>query len=340
VKVGQLTVVEWHHMGDAVMALPFVRGALAAGWGVSICATPGTAEVFRLFYPDLDVAVFDPRSHAWWKGGEWTGWRERVGSDTAVCAWADPRVHFWMKQAGFSRRVGLPADPVNHYAREAAFLNPRLAETVWLSRQMDCWLGPLLTDSWTRPHRSAHHQDNWVALAGCLGFEIEVAKSEFALPGVLKKGEASQPLWIIHPGGRLAWKHWTVSRWEELLQRLSLRTEMRTILVQGPEIPRLERLPERQEVFHAAGLAEFAGLLQRAEGMVGLDSFPAHLAAALGLKTVLLFGDMPEYWFCPRGKGVRLVKTPAAERDLQAYRKKEISLLHAVTVDQVVDQMG
>jgi ADP-heptose:LPS heptosyltransferase len=245
-----------------------------------------------------------------------------------------------MKQAGFSRRVGLPADRVNHYAREAAFLNPRLSETVWLGRQMDRWLGPLLTDSWTRPDRSAHHQDNWVALAGCLGFEIAPAKPEFSLPGAPTMKEAGPALWVIHPGGRLPWKRWAAARWEELLQRLSVRTDLRTVLVQGPGIPRVARFPEGQEVFDTGGLAGFAGLLQRAEGLVGLDSFPAHLAAALGKKAVVLFGDMPDCWFCPRGAGVRLARTPAVEKDLRTYREKEVSLLHAVTVDQVIAEMG
>jgi len=324
-------------MGDAVMALPFIRGARSAGIGVSLCAAPGPAGVFRLAFPDIPLAVFNPESHAWWRGGEWQGWRERMGSDAAVCAWGDPRVHFWMKQAGFTRRAGLPAAPCNSYAREAAMLRPLLAGTAWCGRAMEWLTGPLLTDPWTRPRRGLHHQDNWTALARILGFEVDAGVPWFRPPAVQGAGPGEGGLWVVHPGGRLPWKHWPVENWEKLLATLARVEGIRTVLVQGEGIPRLVNLPPGQRVHVGGGLDDFAALLGSAEGLVGLDSFPAHLSAALGKKTVVLFGDMPDCWFSPRGEQVRLVRTERGGRSLRDYRRAGRSLLHAVTVGEVVE---
>lgn len=321
------------------MALPFIRGARAAGIGVSLCATPGPAQVFRLACPDIPLAIFNPETHAWWRGGEWQGWRARLGSDAAVCAWGDPRVHFWMKQAGFSRRAGLPAAPANSYAREAAMLRPLLRETAWCGRAMEWLAGPLLTDPWSRPRRDLHHQDNWTALARVLGFGVEASVPWFRPP--VKHGAEPEGgrLWVVHPGGRLPEKHWPRENWEKLLAVLSRLEGIRTVLVQGEGIPRLVDLPAGQRIHTTGGLEDFAALLGAAEGLVGLDSFPAHLSAALGKKTVVLFGDMPDCWFCPRGESVRLVRTERGGKPLREYRREGRSLLHAVTVEAVLGEI-
>lgn len=326
-------------MGDAVMALPFIRGAQEAGIAVSLCAAPGPAQVFRLAFPGIPLAVFKPGVHAWWQGAEWRGWRDRMGSDTAVCAWGDPRVHFWMKQAGFRRRVGLPAAPVNCYAREAAMLRPLLWQTEWLGESMDRLAGPLLTDPWTRPRRDLHHQDNWTALARILGFEVDAVAPWFQPPAFRGAGLEGGRLWVIHPGGRLPGKHWPRESWEKLLSEMSRMEGIRTVLVQGGGIPRLVNLPAGQRVHEAGGLEDFAALLGAADGLVGLDSFPAHLSAALGKKTVVLFGDMPDCWFCPRGDSVRLVRTERGGKPLREYRREGRSLLHAVTVEKVLEEI-
>ena len=43
----RLLVVELHHLGDAVMSLPLVRGA-AARYEVHVLCRPASGEVYRL----------------------------------------------------------------------------------------------------------------------------------------------------------------------------------------------------------------------------------------------------------------------------------------------------
>jgi ADP-heptose:LPS heptosyltransferase len=315
-----LTVVEWHHMGDAVMALPFLRAVRAAGWELSVCATPAPAEVFRWALPGLEIGVFRPGVHAWWQGADWAGWRERVGADVAVCAWADPRIGLWMKRAGYSRRVGLPCRPENLYAREAAFLPPLRRATAVLEALMDACMGPLLTDESSRSSRLLHHQDNWKALAGLLGFELPAAR--------FGHERAAGRRWLLHPGGRLPLKHWPASRWTELAQRLRSQG-LEPLVVQGCGLPGVGGGVETVRM--PASVGAWAEMLKDAGGLVGLDSFPAHLSAETGTRAVVLFGDMPAHWFAPRGPAVRLVTTPAVLGRLSDYPKRGLPLLHAVT---------
>ncbi|MDX6767738.1 MAG: glycosyltransferase family 9 protein [Candidatus Methylacidiphilales bacterium] len=335
-RPAKITVVEWHQMGDAVMALPFIHGAREAGIEVTACATPGPASVIQLAFPDLAVGIFRPDVDNWWRGDDWGGWRQKHGADTAVCAWGDPRTHFWMKRAGFDRRIGLPAVPNNCYAREAAFLRPCLRETQAFGRLLNGLAGPLLTEAWLRPRRDLHHQDNWGEMARMLGFSVNELFSWPVVPAPgLKSAGRRNSYWVVHSGGRLLPKRWSGEKWRELLIRLRA-LDVSTVWVRSQGMDDEVELPPGQEVFEAGGLRGFAELVAGARGLIGLDSFPAHLSASMGKDTVVLFGEMPDVWFAPRGPHVRVMKKPMTEGCLRDYVTKGLSLLRELEVDEVV----
>jgi ADP-heptose:LPS heptosyltransferase len=121
----------------------------------------------------------------------------------------------------------------------------------------------------------------------------------------------------LHPGSGSERKNWPELRWRELLARLVAETDWHLLLVGGEaEGDRLERLAsglprERYTLARSRPLAELAGLLQGCVGFVGHDSGITHLAAAVGVPCVVLWGDTVEAVWGPRGERLVVLREPA-----------------------------
>jgi heptosyltransferase-2 len=121
----------------------------------------------------------------------------------------------------------------------------------------------------------------------------------------------------LMPGSGSPRKNWPESNWADLLERLIDDTALDLLLVGGEaEVERLQRLgaalpPARFRLAQSLPLAELGGLLQGCAGFIGHDSGISHLAAALGLPGIVLWGDtVAEVWRPPSPK-VALVGHPA-----------------------------
>jgi hypothetical protein len=125
----------------------------------------------------------------------------------------------------------------------------------------------------------------------------------------------------LHPGSGSERKNWPEAEWAELLARLVRSTDANLLLVGGEaEGDRLERLasrlpPERVELARNLPLVELAGRLANCTGFVGHDSGITHLAAALGLGGLVLWGDSNQAVWRPRSDRMRLL---SASGGLQA----------------------
>jgi ADP-heptose:LPS heptosyltransferase len=105
----------------------------------------------------------------------------------------------------------------------------------------------------------------------------------------------------VHPGGNWRWnRRWPLDRYGELIQALASADGATLVLVgSADERPELYSLRDMVEgavpgacVVVSAGepLDTLASLLKRSDVLVGSDSAPAHVAAALGTPTVVLYG--------------------------------------------------
>jgi heptosyltransferase-2 len=126
----------------------------------------------------------------------------------------------------------------------------------------------------------------------------------------------------LHPGSGSEKKNWPEARWAELLQRLIDETDFNLLLVGGEaEGERLQHLcgalpPSRIQMAQSVPLAELARLLQRCVAFIGHDSGISHLAAALGLPGIILWGDtVEEIWRPPHGH-VRILKSDGGLRTI------------------------
>lgn len=118
--------------------------------------------------------------------------------------------------------------------------------------------------------------------------------------------DAGGPYAALVLGARQRTKLWPARHWEALGRTLQDRG-LRPVLVGDPANgipagPLAARVGGALPVFENGGLGELAGVLCRCVVVVSPDSGPAHLAAALGVPVVALFGPTsPERW-APRGE--------------------------------------
>jgi heptosyltransferase-2 len=125
--------------------------------------------------------------------------------------------------------------------------------------------------------------------------------------------DSPDPLLAIHPGSGSPRKNWPEERWAELLRRLAAETAARFLLIGGEaEGRRVERLAAalptaRVEQAQDLPLVALAHRLVRCQGFVGHDSGITHLAAALGLPCVALWGGSNAAVWRPRSPRCAIV---------------------------------
>jgi ADP-heptose:LPS heptosyltransferase len=101
---------------------------------------------------------------------------------------------------------------------------------------------------------------------------------------------------LIHPFSGSARKNWPLVSYTALAEYLPLKTEWTC----GPE----EALPEATRF---ANLSELAAWIAGARLYIGNDSGITHLAAAIGVPSIAIFGSTsPETW-APRGESVTVL---------------------------------
>jgi len=124
------------------------------------------------------------------------------------------------------------------------------------------------------------------------------------------------PRIVLHVGAGTPAKRWPVEHWRALVGRLTRRLGARVVLVgdagdrtiaRGIVGPRPR--PGVVDWTGRLSVVELAALLEQADLFAGADSGPAHLAAAAGTPTVVLFSgtNRPRQWR-PWGGLVRVVR--------------------------------
>jgi heptosyltransferase-2 len=118
----------------------------------------------------------------------------------------------------------------------------------------------------------------------------------------------------LHPGSGSESKNWPEAKWAELLAQLIESSNLDLLLIGGEaESDRLERLSNalptaRLEVARSLPLAELAQRLESCVGFVGHDSGITHLAAALGVPSLVLWADTVEEIWRPQGERVTILR--------------------------------
>ncbi len=189
-----------------------------------------------------------------------------------------------------------------------------------------CWepLNAAFTTHRVTPPISARHViDQYCSLLAPLGVErpevsFTVPRSAaaearidafFAAEGI----KARDRVVALVPGARRPNKRWPVFHFRRLADRLSADSGARVIVVWGPDEQPLARsiaagLWSRPVMAPPTNLDELTALVRRCSVLVGGDTGPIHLAAAVGAPAVGLFGPTPADRngpYGPKGRGVQ-----------------------------------
>jgi ADP-heptose:LPS heptosyltransferase len=344
----RLLVVELHHLGDAVMSLPLVRGAQTA-FEVHVLCRPASRAVYEL-------PAEPPTIHAWeppWADDRMCGAWQAISAardegrvlralefSTAVCVWADVRATILMDATRAGRRIGFPMTRGNYYAADLPWRRKRRR----LGRSLE-WLWrtthpgrPLLTLELHRESPRQSHLRCWEQIAAALGVACDYSVPWIQAPD--KALRSDRPVLAVHPHARVPSKQWPVARWRELLASPSVADRFDVLEILPPGADPVTPAGTRRQA--TPDLASLVAALQGADAVLCHDSLPAHLAAALGKPVVTIFGSGEPDWFAPWNNRDRAVQRrvcplhPCIDRcGMDSYL-----CLDSVTVDDVLDRLG
>ncbi len=127
-----------------------------------------------------------------------------------------------------------------------------------------------------------------------------------------------EPVLAVHPGSGSPAKNWLAERFAAVARHLHRERGVGILLISGPADDRAVGNVQRAldgvdyVLLHDPPLPLLAAILARCWAYLGNDSGVSHLAAAVGVPTVAIFGPTdPDVW-APRGASVRVVRGSAA----------------------------
>lgn len=341
----KLLLAEFHHLGDAVLAWPFLR-AVRGTWEVQVWCRPSVAEIFRMVLPREAIRTWSPPWHEESEVGsrldqlrrlaEVAGWWRAERFSVAVSVWADPRLQLLWTLAGIPRRVGLPATLANTYAAAVPERQRQLRWARRLQKVCEVVLGqPLLTEVVERNDERRHQLDIWQELAGKLGgaFSREApwvsADRSLPLPVAMERAKAEgKKIFLAHVGGRLPSKRWSLRAFGEVLRAFRQeRPGWAIVSVSGPGEPGLELAGTGTHLLGPSRLPEVLRWIEAADFILSNDSLPAHLAYALGRPGLAVFGSGDPQWFAPGGELERVIEAPVCPYRPCLDRCRQPSLL-------------
>jgi heptosyltransferase-3 len=123
-----------------------------------------------------------------------------------------------------------------------------------------------------------------------------------------QKVPIDKPIIALHPFSRWSYKEWPIRNYIRLIDHIGSRYGV-SILITSSDDERgraAEIVKESKiDVYSLAGktsIGELAGVLKRCSLLIGIDSAPVHIAAAVGIPTVTIFGPSSPVNWAPRGK--------------------------------------
>jgi heptosyltransferase-2 len=299
----RILAIQTAYLGDCVLTLPLLREAKALypRSRLSVLALPKTAALFEEF-PAVDEVLADD------KRGEDSGLlgmlrlagrlRSRA-FDLAIIPHRSLRSALIARLAGIPRRVG--------FASSAGwFLMTRRAPFDWATHDLDRNLSLLKAiDPSFYPSK-----DVW----------RDVAASDHARASLAARWESLRlapgaPVVGLHAGSAWGTKRWPEDRWAELCRRLKSQG-FKPLLVGGPDDAELsKRVAAASGAESLAGttsLGELKALMEKFSLFVTNDSGPMHVACAMGVPVLAIFGPTVRgLGFFPYG-----IRNEVAEADL------------------------
>ncbi|MEW6314491.1 MAG: glycosyltransferase family 9 protein [Pseudomonadota bacterium] len=308
-------VVVTRRIGDVLLATPLIR-SLRRAWPqaqIDVLVFAGTEGILAA-NPDVNRVITVAQrpsvgEHMRFLLGLWRSY------DLAVSAVPSDRPTLYACVAG-KRRVGLVAAGAKH-----------------------AWKKFVLSRSAAFDEATTHAVLTYLKLANLLGVardhEVVAAWTEedaSVVRKLLPFDWQTQPYAVLHAYPMYAYKMWRREAWAELARWIEARG-LRVVLSGGGGADELAYIAELQRTLpggavNLAGCLSLGGvacLLSRARAYVGPDTVVTHIAAAVGVPTVALFGPSSPVKWGPWPKGYIEDRTPY--RMLGTQRTRNVVLL-------------
>lgn len=148
---------------------------------------------------------------------------------------------------------------------------------------------------------------------------------------------------VIHPGASTVYKQWGIQKYKELGEHLNRDHELGIVVVGDKDgqagSGKIAGTPSGMCRANGLTLEQTAHLVKQSEIFIGSDSGLAHLAAALDIPTVVLFGPSDHLKWgieSPRNRIVRK-ELPCSPCFIFGYHKpcRRVDCMARITVDEV-----
>lgn len=140
---------------------------------------------------------------------------------------------------------------------------------------------------------------------------------------------------VLNPGAGWGAKQWPAERYGEVAKMLSIPSVINFGPGEERVAQRVERGSEGSATPLGCSLPELIALTRRARLFIGGDTGPMHLAAALGVAVVALFGPTDPARNGPFDDRNRVLRSPASVTSL-SHRAQPDAGLHEISATQVV----
>jgi ADP-heptose:LPS heptosyltransferase len=330
-EVRSILVVELWNIGDVILTLPFF-------------------EELRAVFPNARTTLV-AQAHA----------RELLGPTELVDEFIEADIA-WQTASGRGKFRSYRWRPFSRVVRElrmrhfdiAFQCRPHVREYVmlWASRakrRVGRCLKPwdrLLTDCVAGPP-SEQKKEAWLRLLGPFGgpagvrvrtLEVSPEARSWANAFLADHGFADSDRIIgVHPGASVAGKRWPLSRFQEVVNEVAKKTGTRTIVFVGPDGYGADLGKGNSALLARVSLPRLAALIERCDLLVCNDSGPMHVAGALGVPCIAVFGSGIQRMFEPLGEGHRLLTAESTvPMDGEASGDSHPYDVAGVSVDQVL----
>ncbi|MFK3718327.1 lipopolysaccharide heptosyltransferase I [Pseudomonas fulva] len=276
----RVLIIKTSSLGDVIHTLPALTDAAHAIPGIRFdwVVEEGFAEI-PSWHPAVDqvipVAIRRWRKHLWQtvRSGEWKAFKQRLRErqyDLVIDAQG------LVKSAWLTRYVKAPVAGLDRYsAREG-----------WASRFYDRRLSVAVGQHAVERVRQL--------FAMALAYDLPEGIGRYGLDLERLQLPPAAPYVVFLHGTTWATKHWPEAYWRELAERMGRRKlEVRLPWGNPAEKARAERIAQglsHCQVLPKLNLAGVARVLAAAKACVAVDTGLGHLAAALDVPTLSLFG--------------------------------------------------
>jgi ADP-heptose:LPS heptosyltransferase len=328
-----IVVVEYWNLGDFVMLTPFLKN-------------------LRLHFPNASITLFaSPRIVPMVEG---QGLVDEVISVTVPWAqhlsrWKKYVSRYWVHLYRCMRLLRAKRFDLGFTAR-ADIRDSFLLWAGGVQRRVGYGFahgGALLTEVVTPDLSRPHYVDRWLHLLEHLGKPVLDRRPELRL-GSEQRAFAKSFLKDIgieegdlvigfHSGARNEVRQWGKEKFLDVARRLRIVFPVKILWFRDPSAT---ETPEEKDLFPVSlPLKEFLAVLSECRILVCNDTGPMHMASALGVPVVAVFGPTQPEWFAPLGDDHRIV----IRREVWCRPCFDYCIfdqphcLRAVTVDSVYD---